>query len=67
MSILDQVKKIQILIGKCFSDAEKADKGFVTAGIRLRKQMKQIITDAHEVRKLVIQTRKEIEKTDEAE
>lgn len=67
MNILDQVKEMQILIGKCFGDAEKANKGFVTAGIRLRKRMKQIIADACEVRKSVIQTRKKMEKTDEVE
>lgn len=59
--VFEKVRDLQTLIGTCFDNARKADSGFVTAGIRLRKQMKEVIEGAMGVRKSVIEARKEKE------
>lgn len=57
--ITKQLEKMQLLITSSFDNARKADNGFVTAGIRFRKQMKELIKQANEIRKMVIDVRKE--------
>lgn len=57
--ITKQLEAMQLLIASSFDDAKKADKQFVTAGIRLRKQMKEVIEKANEIRKSVIEVRNE--------
>ena len=59
--ITKQLETMQLLIASSFDNARKADKGFVTAGIRFRKQMKELIQQAHEVRKTVIEVRKKLD------
>lgn len=59
--ITEKMIEVHYRIGDSFDDAKKADNGFRTAGIRLRRQMKKAIKTCKEIRKLVIEVRKEIE------
>lgn len=56
-SVNDLVKSIKELVDSSLKDAEKSDKGNRQAGIRLRKNMLDIIEIAKDTRKRVIENR----------
>lgn len=56
-AVNDLVKKIKGLVEEADSDSEKCDKGNRQAGIRVRKNMLDVINLAKDARKRVIENR----------
>ena len=61
MTILEKLEEIINELDLAKRDAEKADKGNVSAGIRLRKDALQARESLKELGQLVLQSRKEKE------
>lgn len=58
MTILEKLEEIIKELELAKRDAEKADNGNVSAGIRLRKDAMQATKDLSELRQMVLQARK---------